>query len=115
MKIRMTTLAAGPFGVLRPGQIYDVEDGIGQALVAGGYAAAVEEPEQIREDVPVEPDNLSAIKGIGKRTQSALAALGITTYQALADADPDELAAALDGSSAEQVSGWQAQVIGFLG
>ncbi len=61
------------------------------------------------------PDRLTAIKGIGARTAEALGAAGIWTFQQLAHADPDALAAALDGSSPAQVKRWQADAIGFLG
>ena len=36
--IRMITLAAGPQGVLQPGKVYQVDDALADALVAGRYA-----------------------------------------------------------------------------
>lgn len=43
MKIKMTTLAAGPAGVLRDGEVYDLPEVEAQALIDGGYAEAVAE------------------------------------------------------------------------
>lgn len=54
-------------------------------------------------------DNLRAIRGIGARTAEALAFLGVETFQALVNADADELDLALDGSSVAQVERWQEQ------
>lgn len=42
MKIRMLTLAAGPDGVLQAGKIAEVPEATARALIAGGYAVAVE-------------------------------------------------------------------------
>jgi len=61
------------------------------------------------------PDRLTAIRGIGAKTQGALNGLGVWTFQQLAAADADALAAALDGSSVGQVRRWQSDAIGFLG
>lgn len=41
MKIRMIALQAGPAGVRNPGEVHDVEDAEGDALVASGAAEAV--------------------------------------------------------------------------
>ncbi|MFO7901012.1 MAG: helix-hairpin-helix domain-containing protein, partial [Planctomycetota bacterium] len=46
------------------------------------------------------PDDLTAIQGIGPKTQERLSALGIDSFAALAEADPAELAAGLDGRRA---------------
>lgn len=45
MKIKMLTRAAGPDGVWEPGRVLHVDNDIGEALVAGGYAEALEQPE----------------------------------------------------------------------
>lgn len=37
--IRMITLAAGPQGVLEPGKVYQVDDALAAALIAGRNAA----------------------------------------------------------------------------
>jgi len=42
MRVRMLTLAAGPEGTLRDGQVYDLADDQAQDLLAGGYAEPVE-------------------------------------------------------------------------
>ena len=44
MKIKLFTLAAGPFGVLRPGSVEDVAPALAEALIAGGYAERVDPP-----------------------------------------------------------------------
>lgn len=41
MQIRMLSLAAGPLGVLRPGQVVEVTDEMGEALMAVGAAQIV--------------------------------------------------------------------------
>ncbi len=65
-------------------------------------------------DAPPQKDNLRAIRGIGARTVEALGVLGIDSYAALVAADADDLALALDGSSATQVTRWQAQAAELL-
>ena len=40
----MITLAAGPDGTFPPGFVREVSDAEAAALIAGGYASAVEEP-----------------------------------------------------------------------
>lgn len=44
MRIKMKSTAAGPNGSKREGEIYDVADAEGQALIDGGYAEQVAEP-----------------------------------------------------------------------
>lgn len=61
MKIRMKTLAAGPEGVLQPGQEVDVDDALAKEWIARGYAEEVETglaeeaSEAVRETAAVEP------------------------------------------------------------
>jgi len=54
VRILLRTLAAGPAGCLAPGE-HEVPAELGRALVAGGYAVAVEvrKPEAPAEPVPV--------------------------------------------------------------
>ncbi|MFW6158536.1 MAG: helix-hairpin-helix domain-containing protein [Planctomycetota bacterium] len=56
------------------------------------------------------PDDLTAIQGIGPKTQERLHALGIDSFAVLAEADPDELAAGLAGrgGGAKRVRKWVA-------
>lgn len=42
MKITMLTLQAGPDGVRKPGESYDVPSAEAEALIAGGYAKKTE-------------------------------------------------------------------------
>lgn len=42
MRIKMLTLDAGPGGVRRPGQVYEVPDKEAQELINGGFAEKVE-------------------------------------------------------------------------
>jgi hypothetical protein len=41
MKVKMITTMAGPDGGANPGQIIEVDEGKGKALVAGGFGAEV--------------------------------------------------------------------------
>lgn len=69
MKIRMLTLAAGPDGVLQPGQEVDLPGEQARALIEGGYAEAVE---KIRETAAVEPPEKAVTpKKTRKRRSSA--------------------------------------------
>lgn len=43
MRIKLKTRMAGPEGGAAPGAVVEVPEGLGQALVAGGFAEAVEE------------------------------------------------------------------------
>jgi len=52
-----------------------------------------------------EPDDLTEIKGVGPAYADRLHDAGVTTFAALADADPDELAAATD-LSPKRVGRW---------
>jgi hypothetical protein len=54
MKIKMRTLLAGPFGNANPGDVIDLPDANGAALVAGGYADAVVEAVNVSAPAPVE-------------------------------------------------------------
>jgi predicted flap endonuclease-1-like 5' DNA nuclease len=120
MRVLMTRLAAGPDGVLLAGREYEVGAALGAGLVASGAANELGYPGPPHagagnDQAEAMPDRLTAIRGIGARTAEALNAAGVWTFQQLADADPDALAEALDGSSPGQVRRWQAESIGFLG
>lgn len=56
MKIKMLTISAGPDGVIRPGDVIDVEKKEGKALIGGGYGA------EILED-PAENESLKKKEG----------------------------------------------------
>jgi len=99
--------------------VLEVDEQTGDQLLRSGKAEALPNEADLipAQPAPVEewlPDRLTSIWGIGPRRASALRSLGITTYQALADADPLALAEALDGTTVEQVRKWQADAIGFL-
>lgn len=55
MRIEMKTLAAGPFGILEVGKVYQVEKDIGQPLIDGGFAVAPTDPNAEAEAVPAAP------------------------------------------------------------
>ena len=57
---------------------------------------------------PPEPDDLTAVKGIGPVYANKLHATGVTTFRALAEANPQVLAEEL-GVAADMVSGWIGQ------
>jgi predicted flap endonuclease-1-like 5' DNA nuclease len=61
-------------------------------------------PPEPRPEEP-QPDDLTVIKGIGPVYAASLVELGITTFGALAAADPDQLAAQL-ATTVTRVSGW---------
>ena len=42
MQVRMVTLAAGPLGVLQAGQVVEVTEAMGEALMAVGAAVVVD-------------------------------------------------------------------------
>ena len=44
MKIKMLTLSADPFRVLRPGDVIELAETEAQQLIEGGYAVAIEKP-----------------------------------------------------------------------
>jgi predicted flap endonuclease-1-like 5' DNA nuclease len=54
------------------------------------------------------PSDLEAIDGIGPARAEALGELGIDTPADLAEADPEDVAGAMDGVDAETVEKWQA-------
>lgn len=87
-------------------------DGEGEAtedqarrLAARGYEVPAFQ-EDVEED---EAGALADIDGIGTARAEALGELGIDTLAGLAEADAEEVAAALDGVDAETVEKWQAQ------
>ncbi|MEY7850700.1 DNA topoisomerase I [Natrarchaeobius sp. A-rgal3] len=53
--------------------------------------------------------NLEALEGIGAKTAEKLASAGIESIDDLTDADPDDVAASVDGISADRVKTWQAK------
>jgi len=65
MKVKIKTLLAGPGGIIQPGQIADVDPEQAVALIAGGFAVAVEgmpEPEK-----PQVVEDEAAPKPVGTR------------------------------------------------
>lgn len=95
---------------LRAGQQYTISQDAAIEHERAGYVRIVEPEAQMS----TQGDDLTAIHGIGPKLAEALAFVGVDTFQALADADPDELADALD-VNAKRVRAWQADVIGLLG
>lgn len=57
-----------------------------------------------------EEDPLQAIDGIGPARSEDLGILGLDTPEALAEADAEEVAEAIDGVDVEDVEAWQDQV-----
>ncbi|MFC3957214.1 DNA topoisomerase I [Halovivax cerinus] len=53
--------------------------------------------------------DLESLDGIGSKTAEKLAEAGIESVDDLSDADPDAVAADVDGISADRVRGWQAK------
>ena len=73
--------------------------------MAGPVQAMAFETLPAVEVVPSPPsaDDLTRIKGIGPKFAASLAASGFTTYDAMAQADPDQLAAAVKAADWQQI------------
>lgn len=54
MKVKFLTRDAGPEGVRQPGDVVDVSETEGRALVAGGFAEALEAPRREKKAKPPE-------------------------------------------------------------
>ncbi|QDV34023.1 hypothetical protein [Tautonia plasticadhaerens] len=62
MRVRLHSLAAGPDGVLQPGE-HDLAEAFARALVAGGYAVPIDAdatPESAETDPGPEPETTEA-------------------------------------------------------
>ena len=55
MKIKQITLSAGPDGVRLPGEVRQVLDETGRALIAGGFAVQVADDPPVREVAAADP------------------------------------------------------------
>jgi len=53
--------------------------------------------------------DLEALDGVGTKTAEKLVEAGIESLEDLSDADPDEVAADVDGVSADRIEDWQAE------
>ena len=74
------------------------------------YEAADEQPEPAAEAAPVEPQDLTVLKGIGAAVAEKLTEAGIATYAALAAATAENLDAVAKGYGARATNGdWQGQ------
>lgn len=108
------------FKRLLPGERRIVARGVAEAAKASYPALRIvgDEPAQpIAAEPATDPapaDNLKVIRGIGDSIAEELAALGIVTFRALADADTATLAEQVNGSE-RQVAGWQRQAREKLG
>jgi hypothetical protein len=67
MRVKMKTLAAGPDGVLRPGQEVDLPTAQAKALIEGGYAEPVG---TVQETAAVEPSEKAVMPKKTKRRSS---------------------------------------------
>ena len=83
------------------------------AIRRAGYQPVIEdkatkpEPETaVSEPAPTEPDDLTAISGIGKARAKELSLKGIDTYAQLAAADTDHLHDTMEVSR-ERIEAWQ--------
>jgi len=54
------------------------------------------QPEPVRFEAPLKPDDLTVIEGIGPKIQSVLQTGGINTYQELANLSPENIKQVLD-------------------
>ncbi|GCF12426.1 DNA polymerase/3'-5' exonuclease PolX [Haloarcula mannanilytica] len=84
------------------GEIDGVGDAISSKVVEYFETGEIEELTELREDLPVEMDALTAVEGIGPKSVGSLyEALGITTL--------DELEAAAEAGEIQEVSGFGAK------
>jgi len=90
----------------------DDADRAAEPAEAAGTAAGGEEADDgdddgddDGEDAAAEPDDLTEIKGVGPAYAERLEDAGVTTFAGLAEADPEELAAATD-LSPKRVGRW---------
>lgn len=68
MQVRMVTLAAGPLGVLQAGQVVEVTEAMGEALMAIGAAVVVDgEPLPGVEHAVAPPVETATAPGTKKR------------------------------------------------
>ncbi len=82
-----------------------------QKRLAHGGLVRVDAPDPTSEpdetpDESLFADSLSAIKGIGPATEADLVSIGIRTFAQLAEADAEDLATRLNGSTVNQVAFW---------
>lgn len=80
------------------------EDNIPPMVIRSTTRSADDEAEE--EKAAGSPDDLTQIKGIGAKTAEALHDLGITTFAALAEADPNQIKAHVSRASLQTVEGW---------
>lgn len=56
MKVKFISTMAGPSGSALPGQVQDVDNQLGEDLIAGGYAEPAEPARTNEEDEPDKPE-----------------------------------------------------------
>jgi len=77
MKVQMKTLLAGPSGTAHPGQVVDVSEATGQALVQGGFAEEIipkppkSAPEEPETETLTPPENAAGKPGGRQRKPPA--------------------------------------------
>jgi len=76
----------------------------------GYHVPGLEDEDEASDEGEDAPADLGDIDGIGPARSEDLAILGLETPEALAEADAEEVAEAIDGVDAEEVKAWQAQV-----
>jgi DNA polymerase (family 10) len=80
----------------------DVGEAIASKLAEYVDTGAIEELEELREELPVEMSELTAVEGVGPKTVGSL-------YEALGVADLDDLEAAAEAGEIREVSGFGAK------
>lgn len=133
MKVRMVSLAAGPDGSWPPGSVHDLPEGLARALVAGGYAVAVDVagsgggPRLAGVEHAIDARVVAAerrtdwgealitdIDGIGPVIAQRLGDGGIETMAELLAADPAEVAL-LASVKPVQVEKWRQRAAAVVG
>lgn len=99
MKVKMKTLAAGPEGLYRPGQVVEISEIQAKALIAAGYAEPVKKGRETATVKPAEQATIPVdkVEGIEEKHLTALAVLNIRTV--------GDLAGAHDGAIAKTIKG----------
>lgn len=108
MKVRMTTLAAGPQGVWPAGQEVEIPDAQAVQLIEAGYAEPVRKRREMATVEPAEKAILlvTAVEGIDGAWAKELMAIGIETAAELAAAESDLIAEAIGGVGLVTAKKW---------
>ena len=81
MKIKLSTLMAGPTGSHQPGDVIEVDDKTGHALIAGNYGSEIITPNnsvRIEQAIAVTAENTALRGRLGKKAKPPSASEDLT-------------------------------------